>query len=573
VYEQFFGLNERPFSTIPQASGFVAVAPLQDGLDALVHCVSQSRGIAVITGSAGMGKTQLCKTLGSLLHQEFKTIFMNAASLQSRRALLQAALFELQVEYVGLSEHEARLQLLDAARRAHSVGQRLILVIDDAQLLHLRLFEELRGLADYAPDGETLIRVVLAGHFELEETLADPSLIQFAQRIGVQICLEPLSLSQSGQFLCERLRQCGAQDVGSILTEEALELICCASDGNLRCLAQLTDMTLLLAFADDQRPASGHMVRAALKDLQELPLHWAPIPEEAAERSVDSPGRDESLRIVDDVQTGSEIEADPAQQETDEFPIPDFLRNNPLPEETTPIQTEEVTSLESPGMGDDLAAGPDEEFAVFEVGAGLSETAEQAPSTIAPGFQSVAPSGPVAPVVPVAVAAQIESLVPAACQEPHMTEFRVVDRYTLLDRVLELPEERRGSVDLSVLDFEFERRPESWSTAADVASPPTEEAELLETVQQIRQEIIKRFPYLSEVGSEDPAEAIDEFAPGEPEKSAVPEVMSYPFTRSGEPPSKKEQQPEPADQERRFGLLFTRLRTRRQQMQASRHDS
>jgi type II secretory pathway predicted ATPase ExeA len=567
VYEQFFGLDERPFSAVPHAGSFVPVPPLQDGLDALVHCLSHARGIAVITGSAGMGKTQLCKTLASLLHQEFKTIFMNAASLQSRRSLLQAALFELQVDYVGLSEHEARLQLLDAARRAQSNRQRLILVIDDAQLLHLRLYEELRGLADYAPDGEPLIHVVLAGQFELEETLADPTLAQFAQRIGVQICLEPLGLTESGQFICERLRQCGAADPSLILTPHALELICLASDGNPRCLAQLTDMTLLLAFADDQRPANDRIVRAALKDLRELPLHWAPIPDEPAESSDPSAAQKEIPIDLPDDFSGVRSSSDPAQQETDEFPIPDFLRNSPIDEEAPVGEAEEEISSK-PWESIDSTGETQEEFAVYEVGAGLSEVELAAPHVqLQPA--SVVDSEPAAPLNSGTIDMESQMSVSTIPRDPMMTEFQVIDRYTLLDRLLELPEERRGSVNLALLD---EDRVEEKEVAAPVVRSgcsASEEAELLETVQQIRDEISIRFPYLSE---------IDAHASGESVRSvsarpapAVVEAVPYSSAQTTQQISGEEQRP--ADQERRFGLLFTRLRTRRQQAQASRHES
>ena len=106
MYEGFFGLSKRPFSAVPNTESFVGLTPVQESLDALLTCVTQSRGIAVVTSAAGMGKTLLCKRLVEVASTQFQVLYLGTAAFRTRRALLQAILYEFGIEYEGLTEQE-----------------------------------------------------------------------------------------------------------------------------------------------------------------------------------------------------------------------------------------------------------------------------------------------------------------------------------------------------------------------------------------------------------------------------------------------------------------------------------
>ncbi|MBT5020909.1 MAG: AAA family ATPase, partial [Planctomicrobium sp.] len=184
MYEGFFGLKKRPFSAVPNTDSFVALEPTQEVLDDLLICLVQSRGIAVVTSFAGLGKTLLCKQVAESADNRFQTVYLSTSAFSTRRALLQAILYEFGIHYEGLSEQEARLKILEAARAIAKEGRLLLIIVDEAHLLNSRLFEELRTLSDYAPEGEALVRLILSGQFELEEKLADPAMSAVHQRIG-----------------------------------------------------------------------------------------------------------------------------------------------------------------------------------------------------------------------------------------------------------------------------------------------------------------------------------------------------------------------------------------------------
>lgn len=273
MYEASFGLKRRPFAATPDATCFLNAAPVQAALDELIVCVEQGQGIAVLTAPAGTGKTLLCERLRQELDDRFETVLLRHASFLTRRALLQTVLCELNYAYNHPSEQELRLELFPAIRALQPKREALVLICDEAHQLNDSLLEELRILADFAEAGRPLVRLVLVGQLSLEEKLTQPSLEAFNQRIRAQVNLATFDQAGSLDYIDYRLTWAGGR-TDEIFTPEALNLIARASDGVPRCINQLADHTLLLGFVAEQRPVTEALVREALSDLRQLPLHW-----------------------------------------------------------------------------------------------------------------------------------------------------------------------------------------------------------------------------------------------------------------------------------------------------------
>lgn len=622
MYEEFFDLSTRPFSTATDPEAFVPVGAFQEVLDTLIHTISQARGIAVVTADPGLGKTMLCKRLSASLHGECISVHLNASSLQTRRALLQGILYELEISYTGLTEQESRLKLFDAARRAGQEQQFLLITVDDAHALPTRLFEELRTLTEYAPEGVPLIRLVLFGQFALEEKLADPALAAVQQRIGSQSCLTPLNLEQSAEFIVERLRRADGKDLTSLLAEEALEAICRASDGNPRCLCQLADHSFLLAFAAECKPIDRQTVLAALDDLKELPLHWNDVREEhddfpvatAEQQPQQLPDEDDHRFLSEDWDSQHLLD------DTAEFEIPDFLRRR---------ETTDSSSHESAASRNSAAADALVEYSVMEVGQGVDDDRDLE-----------IPDAPCRP--------RIASFSDASLTK--MIETEVRDHYAYLDRLAELPEEFHGEFvwslpPLNEVSPEIAQSEHPGMSDPDLpAATPVDtdlESQLLGDIADLRREIGDavedartvyefssawegdEFPYdivqpgppidlhmdaptttssastgnderFEEIASTDPLYLTDEGDPSgdelpppltesesgladttEPESDEVPPnaVMETPYSEPSHsqilPESRLPQEPPPST--RRFELLFTRLRQRRQRIRSEQH--
>jgi len=275
MYEAFFRLHKRPFSATPDASCFFASDPAAAALADLTRCVVGGQGIGILTAPAGIGKTLLCRRLQQDLSERFRTAFLGTGDFVDRRALLQAILYELDRPYSGMEDQELRLELATVARACRQTSEGLLIIIDEAHLLGMRLLEEIRYIADLSRDGNPLVRIVLSGQLELEETLTSPALEAFNQRIAAHVSLEPLTRKQTVLYIAHRIAWAGG-NASTTFSGEALDLIAKACEGVPRCINQICDHSLLLAYVSHLPKVEAQIVMDALGDLKQLPLHVNP---------------------------------------------------------------------------------------------------------------------------------------------------------------------------------------------------------------------------------------------------------------------------------------------------------
>ena len=285
MYESHFRLNIRPFAAAPQVDRYFAARAIELARQTLGRCLDRAEGIGVCVGPAGTGKSLLLQMLADQFKHRFRVALIANGHLPSRRSLLQAILFEMGLPYRGLDEGELRLSIVDHASDGSTEG--LVLLVDEAHQLPLRLVEELRMLADTARLGKPLVRLVLAGSANLEERLASPKLASFAQRISSRCYLESFDLNETMNYV--RSQVSSASGIGQgIFTEVALDRIFRATDGIPRLINQVADHALVLAFAGGRLMVDENGIEEAWADLQQLPSPWNETTRFDAQDSSDS---------------------------------------------------------------------------------------------------------------------------------------------------------------------------------------------------------------------------------------------------------------------------------------------
>jgi type II secretory pathway predicted ATPase ExeA len=273
MYEQFFGLSDRPFVPAPSAKRYFPVAAAESARTALLRCVERAEGIGVLVGPAGSGKTLLCQSIAEQFRARFSIILLAGGRVTTCRNLLQAMLFELGLPYRGMEEGELRLALSDYTlnREPHDAG--LLLIVDEAHTLPLRLLEEVRLLTNIVRNGQPRVRLVLAGAAKLEERLASPKLESFNQRIAVRSYLQSFNYDETLAFVKSAVALAGGK-WETILTADALDAVYRATDGIPRLVNQVCDHALMLAYAGGVRRLDKSGIEEAWADLQQLPTPW-----------------------------------------------------------------------------------------------------------------------------------------------------------------------------------------------------------------------------------------------------------------------------------------------------------
>src|SRR5262249_3941415 len=239
-----------------------------------VRCIDRGEGPGLVVGATGTGKSLLCQILAKHFRGRFLVAHLGGARLCTRRALLQNILFELKLPFRDMDEGELRLSLVDHLEPRSGGPDGLLLIVDEANSLPLRLLEEIRLLTNVMRDGQTRIRLMLAGGMALEERLTSPKLESFHQRIAARCYLQPLGRDETIYYVQEQIRRCGGS-ADSIFSGEAQAAIHTATDGIPRLINQVCDHSLMLAALNRKRQIEGAGVGEEGAELTRLPVSVA----------------------------------------------------------------------------------------------------------------------------------------------------------------------------------------------------------------------------------------------------------------------------------------------------------
>ena len=273
MYEAYFGLNKRPFASVPCIEQYFPGTAIDGALQVLTRCVQRAEGTGLVVGPSGTGKSLLCLMLAKKFQESLRVVVLSGGHLGSRRALLQAILFHLGQPYRGMDEGELRLAILDYLANGDGCPQGVLLLVDEAHVLSLRLLDELRMTTNLVARGEPCVRLVLVGGAALEERLASPKLESFSQRIAARCYLESLTREQTEGYLQSQLATAGGV-VSQVFAADVAQAVFAATDGVPRLINQLCDHALLLVYSSGRRQVQSSDIEEAWADLQQLPTPW-----------------------------------------------------------------------------------------------------------------------------------------------------------------------------------------------------------------------------------------------------------------------------------------------------------
>ena len=265
MYEQFFGFRERPFDLTPNPRFVVMTPAHREALSNLEYGILSRKGITMLLGEAGTGKTTVIRTaIERQLTRVWCVHIPNPALTRDEFVEMLATKFELSEEARTSKATLLReLEALLLKRRA--ADETTVLIIDEAQSLPHDLLEEVRLLANIETNEEKLLSVIIAGQPELSDRLNDDSLRQLKQRVALRCELGILSLAETAAYLAGRIRAAGG--VGAqVFTREAVTLIHERSSGIPRTINVLADNALLSAFAVAERPVTRQTVLDVCRD-------------------------------------------------------------------------------------------------------------------------------------------------------------------------------------------------------------------------------------------------------------------------------------------------------------------
>ena len=281
MYNEYFGLEEMPFSIAPDPRYLYMSELHREALAHLVYGINSNGGFVLLTGEVGTGKTTICRCLLEQTPENAEIAFILNPKLTVEE-LLATICDEFGIKYpAGNTSIKVFVDVINSyLLDAHSKGKKAVLIIDEAQNLSQDVLEQLRLLTNLETDQCKLLHIILMGQPELKDKLSQPELRQLAQRIIVRYHLGPLSRKDVAAYVIHRLAIAGfsRHSLRQLFPSSTIDSLYRLSRGVPRLINLLCDRALLGAYARGKDRVSksilGKASREVFGDATSHKLRW-----------------------------------------------------------------------------------------------------------------------------------------------------------------------------------------------------------------------------------------------------------------------------------------------------------
>jgi type II secretory pathway predicted ATPase ExeA len=341
-----FGLTRDPFANEPQLDLYFESRSAQDAGARLRRAAQQGKGLVVVTGAGGLGKTMLVRHLLDSLEEEMfeACLLVPVPGVSDGAWVFDRLARQLGVEKPVSDRGAALAELYERLAIVREDGRNAVVILDEAQVLAEQgVLRELRGLLNLEYEERRLLTLVLVGLPSLARAVAgEPAL---ADRVDVPLRLGPLTAEESGRYLTHRIRAAGGNP--AILESGAVAALVKWAGGVPRRLNALADAALFEAHLASRVSATAADVERAALELQLPQPEGVTAPAPAAKEAPRKPLAPEPKRIPP---VSASMTTPRAQSAAKPAPLPPA----PTPvsdleaifaEEEAPLELEEVVAI------------------------------------------------------------------------------------------------------------------------------------------------------------------------------------------------------------------------------------
>ena len=279
-----FGLTQDPFSNEPDLRYFFESGSHRDAQRRVERGLRQHKGLTLLTGEGGMGKTLLARRILESLEEEVfeAALLVMLPGAADSTGILQRFARKLGCEDPAEDRAALLAQIYEQLAIVREDGRHTVLMIDDAQIMTAEVFSELAGLLNLEYEDKRLLSMLVVGSSEVDTLLQNNSSI--IPRVDVRVRLQPLDMPNAEAYLNHRVQFVNGN--AEIVPPAAMEALFKFGRGRPRLLNTLADNALFEAYLAGRGAIDASDVERAAADLGIGPdpgatysqLTMAPVP-------------------------------------------------------------------------------------------------------------------------------------------------------------------------------------------------------------------------------------------------------------------------------------------------------
>jgi len=263
MYIEYFGLKEEPFNLAPDPRYLYLGEGHKEALARLQFGVDMRKGLIVLTGEVGSGKSTLIQSLiVNQKPQQNSALIVNPKIIRTNLLSNICREFGIDLDFKEMSKADIFNILYEYILKKSFHDQNFTVIIDDAHELDSDQLDDILLLTKIETNTRQLLQVILVGLPELMQKLKSPELLQLFQRIQIQYHLKQFSYSDTQNFLLHRLAQAGhtRQD---IFKADAIQRLYQLSKGIPRTICVIASNALLYAYLKGLKKVDYQVINAA----------------------------------------------------------------------------------------------------------------------------------------------------------------------------------------------------------------------------------------------------------------------------------------------------------------------
>jgi general secretion pathway protein A len=268
MYREHYGLRLAPFENTPDPRFLYASEDHNEALAGIEYTIRMRKGIVLISGEIGSGKTIITHVLKQRLGNAASTVIVRQGHTSASQFLKHIC----RAMNLNIRAGADRGEMLDAIEHwlldQHAKGRPVVLIIDEAQMMSKSVLHEIRMLSNIESTTEKLIQVVLMGQPDLRQALMDPEMDPLRQRVALSHHLNGMTLKDTSQYIRHRLQVAAAPDEPQVWLEgDAIKTLYEFTHGVPRLINFVADNCLLVGYVQGKKTIDADIVNHVTQNM------------------------------------------------------------------------------------------------------------------------------------------------------------------------------------------------------------------------------------------------------------------------------------------------------------------